>query len=35
MPTEDDIKRLFSRRLSSLMSERNINQREIAQVVGI
>ena len=35
MPTEDDIKRLFSHRLSSLMSERNINQREIAQVVGV
>lgn len=35
MPTEDDIKRLFSNRLSSLMSERNINQREIAQVVGV
>lgn len=35
MPTEDDIKRLFSHRLSSLMSERNIKQREIAQVVGV
>ena len=35
MPTEDDIKKLFSNRLSSLMSERNINQREIAQVVGV
>lgn len=35
MPTENDIKRLFSHRLSSLMSERNINQREIAQVVGV
>ena len=35
MPTEDDIKRLFSNRLSSLMLERNINQREIAQVVGV
>lgn len=35
MPTEDDIKKLFSIRLSKLMNERNINQREIAQVVGV
>lgn len=35
MPTEDDIKKLFSIRLSKLMNERDINQREIAQAVGV
>ena len=35
MPTEDDIKKIFSIRLSKLMNERNINQREIAQAVGV
>ena len=34
-PEEEGLMKLFSSRLSNLMSERNINQREIAQVVGV
>ena len=35
MPTEDDIKKLFSIRLSKLMNERDINQRDIAQAARV
>lgn len=34
-PEEEGLMKLFSSRLSNLMSERNINQREIAQIVGV
>jgi len=34
-PEEEGLMKLFSSRLSNLMSERNINQREIAQAVGV
>ena len=34
-PGEEGLMKLFSSRLSNLMSERNINQREIAQIVGV
>lgn len=35
MPTEDDLKRLFSIRLSKLMSEKNINQNELAAILDV
>ena len=34
-PEEESLMKLFSSRLSNLMAERNINQREIAQIVGV
>ena len=35
MPTEEDVKKLFSERLVLLMRERNINQAELAEILKV